>query len=105
MIERKNYVVGDIFKIFDKGMQKYRYLVLSRFVFKAEHFVLLSLSTFERWTDRELTFRNEFEKTSLEKDEVLYLTGDDEVTFVGNVNSVKAEMYKLIEDSLCKAAV
>lgn len=100
MIEKQDYCVGDVFKIYDKGLQKDKFVVLSRFVFKAEHFVLLSLGTFERWTDRELTFKNEFEKTRLSKEEVLYLAGDEEIIYMGNINSIRWELFDFVHDKL-----
>ncbi|ADD67685.1 hypothetical protein Dacet_0906 [Denitrovibrio acetiphilus DSM 12809] len=100
MIEQQEYGVGDIFKIYDRGLQKDKFVVLSRFVFKAEHFVLLSFSTFERWTDRELTFKNEFEKTRLSKEEVLYLSGDEEMTYMGNINTIRWDLFDFINEKL-----
>lgn len=98
MLADKSYCVGDIFKIYDERMQKEKFVVLSRFVFKAEHFVLLSFSTFERWTDRELTFKNEFEKTKLTRDEVLYLYGDERIAHVGNINEMTPELFAFINE-------
>lgn len=100
MLEKREYRVGDIFKVYDRGLQKEKFVVLSRFVFKAEHFVLLSLSTFERWTDRELTFKNEFEKTKLSKDEVLYLYGDEDIKYMGNISTIGAELFGFINERL-----
>jgi len=101
MLEKRSYYVGDIFRVYDKVLEKEKFLVLSRFVFKAEHFVLLSVNTLERWTDRELTFRNEFEKTDLSKEEVLYLYGDEQITYIGNMSSIsKKELYEFIDSKL-----
>lgn len=100
MLEKREYMVGDIFKIFDKGLQKEKLVVLSRFVFKSEHFVLLSLSTFERWTDREITFRNEFEQSTLSREEVLYLYGEESIAYMGNINSLGRDIFELINERL-----
>jgi hypothetical protein len=100
MLEKKEYCVGDIFKVFDKGLQKEKFVVLSRFVLKSEHFVLLSLNTFERWTDRELTFRNEFEKSTLDRTEIMYLYGDEDITHMGNINSIGRDLFDFINSKL-----
>jgi len=100
MLEKRDYCVGDVFKVFDKGLQKEKFIVLSRFVFKAEHFVLLSLSTFERWTDRELTFRNEFVKTTVSREDILYLYGDEQISYAGNINAIGSDIYRLINDKM-----
>ncbi|PLX66228.1 MAG: hypothetical protein C0603_12535 [Denitrovibrio sp.] len=104
MLEKRSYYVGDIFRVYDKSLEKDKFVVLSRFVFKAEHFVLLSINTLERWTDRELTFRNEFEKTYLSKEEIMYLYGDEQIAYIGNMSSIsKAELYEFIDSKLSKA--
>lgn len=100
MLDKREYRVGDIFKIYDKGMQKEKLVVLSRFVFKAEHFVLLSVGTFERWTDRELTFRNEFEKSKLSREEVLYLYGEEDINYMGNISTIGAELFGFINERM-----
>lgn len=105
MLDKREYCVGDIFKVYDKGLQKDKFVVLARFVFKAEHFVLLSISTFERWTDRELTFKNEFEKTKLSMEEVLYLYGDEQINYMGNISSIGAEIFSFINDNMTRRPV
>lgn len=94
------YCVGDIFKVYDRGLQKEKLVVLARFIIEKEHFSLLSLSTFERWTDRELAFVNQFEKTKLSREEILYLSGEDSLTYVGNINMIAADMMAFINEKL-----
>lgn len=92
------YCVGDIFRVFDRGLQKEKLVVLARFIIEKEHFTLLSLSTFERWTDRELAYVNQFEKTRLSREEILYLSGEDSLTYVGNINMIAADLAAFIND-------
>lgn len=94
------YCVGDIFKVYDRGLQKEKLVVLARFIIEKEHFTLLSLSTFERWTDRELAFLNQFEKTKLSREEILYLSGEDSLTYVGNINMIASDMMAFINEKL-----
>lgn len=94
------YCVGDIFKVYDKGLQKEKMVVLARFILDKEHFSLLSLGTFERWTDRELAFVNQFEKTRLSREEILYLSGEDSLTYVGNINMIAADLAAFIGEKL-----
>jgi len=98
MLEERDYCVGDLFKVYDKELQKEKFVVIARFVLKKEHFMLLSMSTFERWTDRELSFDNEFVKTRLEKDEVVYLAGDETITYVGNSTSISKDMFSFLDE-------
>jgi hypothetical protein len=92
------YCVGDIFRVFDRGLQKEKLVVLARFIIEKEHFTLLSLSTFERWTDRELAYVNQFEKTRLSREEILYLSGEDSLTYVGNINMIAADLAAFINE-------
>jgi len=102
MLDKREYCVGDLFKIYDKGLEREKIVVLSRFVLKSEHFVLLSLSTFERWIDRELTFKNEFEKTTLSKEEVMYLYGEENITYIGNISAIGREVFSFIDEKFSK---
>lgn len=94
------YCVGDIFRVYDRRLQKDKLVVLSRFILDKEHFALLSLSTFERWTDRELAFVNQFEKTRLSREEILYLSGEDSLHYVGNINMIAADLNAFINEKL-----
>lgn len=99
-MEPTKFIVGDIFKVFDKDLDRHRFVVLSRFVFQEEHFVLISLSSFERWTDRELSFQNQFTKTRLSSDEILYLLGEDELNYCGNINQIRDELFQFVNKKL-----
>jgi hypothetical protein len=103
MLAKKEYCVGDIFKVFDKELSRDKFVVLSRFVLRKEHFVLLSMNTYERWADRELAYDDEFVKTRLTIDEVIYLAGDENITYVGNSNSISKKMFAFIDESFALA--
>jgi len=87
MLDKREYCVGDLFKIYDKGLEREKIVVLSRFVLKSEHFVLLSLSTFE---------------TTLSKEEVMYLYGEENITYIGNISAIGREVFSFIDEKFSK---
>jgi len=99
-LKPSNFSVGDVFQVYDKGNKRNKFVVLARFIFRAEHFLLLSLNTFERWTDRELTFQNEFEKSRLTEEEVLYLLGETSLHYRGNINQIGKDLYDFVDERL-----
>jgi hypothetical protein len=96
-MEQKNrYGVGDIFRIYDRALESYRNVVLVRIIITEEHFYLLSLHSFEPWSERVLSTKDIFKKTSLNIDEVAYLADSVDITYLGNFYELKDDMDKLL---------
>jgi hypothetical protein len=102
MEEKSRYVVGDIFRIYDRALESYRNVILVRMIITEEHFYLLSMHSFEPWSERVLSTKDIFKKTSLTIDEVSYLADSVDVSHIGNVYEFKAEFDKLLVDKVAK---
>lgn len=95
-MEKRDFIVGDIFSIYNEDLGKHKFVALSRTVVNKEHFTLISLSTMERWTDRVLSFDDVYSKTTLQRDEVEYLANTEVIEYVGNIDDVKNDFRKIL---------
>jgi len=95
---QRDYIVGDIFRIYIKDLEKYKFVALTRTVVSKEHFTLISLASMERWTDRVITVDDEYRKTKLDKNEVEYLANTSQIEYVGNIDEFKKDISKLISE-------
>lgn len=93
----REYVVGDIFKIRDNALQMDKFVVLTRALMDAEHFFLVSLGSFEPWSERTLTFTNRYEKTKLEESEIQYLANTSRVKYLGNMNEYRNKIVEILD--------
>lgn len=97
MSEITNFHVGDVFAIFDQTFEKWRYVILSRALITKEHFFLQSLTSFEPYNDRVVTFNNRFENTRLNMEQIQYLSDSSEIKFLGDIEKGRKVIIESLE--------
>ncbi|MCD8493203.1 MAG: hypothetical protein LRY51_15630 [Geovibrio sp.] len=102
MEQKTRYGVGDIFRIYDRALESYRNVILVRIIITEEHFYLLSMHSFEPWSERVLSTKDIFKKTSLTIDEVSYLADSVDITYLGNAYELKEEFDGLLLNRVAK---
>jgi len=95
-VTKKEYIIGDIFRVMDYAMQMEKYVVLTRAIADSEHFFLASIKSFEPWSERVISAKNIYEKTSLSDDEIQYLANTSRVAHVGNISEFKDDLRKML---------
>jgi len=93
----RTYAVGDIFKVRDNTLQMDKFVVLTRALMDAEHFFLVSVGSFEPWSERTLTFTNRYEKTKLDESEIQYLANTSRIKHMGNMNDYRNKIVKILD--------
>lgn len=102
MEQKTRYGVGDIFRIYDRALECYKNVILVRIIITEEHFYLLSMNSFEPWSERVLSTKDIFKKTSLTIDEVSYLADSIDITFIGNSYEMRDEIDAMLLSRVAK---
>lgn len=103
MQQANRHVVGDIFRIYDEKLQSYRNVFLARFIQNGVQFYLVSMHSFEKWSEHTVADPNIYFKTTLTLDEVRFLAETSDVTFIGNIYEFRHEIDELMMERVAVA--
>ncbi|MCX8084119.1 MAG: hypothetical protein N3C60_04285 [Calditerrivibrio sp.] len=90
------FYAGDLFEVESKMYTTAKILVLARSIITKEHFYLISIGSFEPWNERVITVDNRFERAWITPEELYYLAETDNVTYLGNINSYKESIARVL---------
>lgn len=101
-LKEDRFYVGDIFELNLKDYNYKKLVVLVRSIITKEHFYLISLLSFEPWSERVVTIDNRFERTWVTPDEIKYLAETEDVKYIGNISEYKDALQSIF--NIAKAA-
>jgi hypothetical protein len=96
-IKKNQYYVGDIFELNLKDYNQKKFVILVRSIITKEHFYLISLTSFEPWSERVVTINDRFERAWVTLDEVKYLAETNDVRYIGNISEFKDKLVSLFD--------
>lgn len=96
-IRKDQYYVGDIFELDLKDYNEKKFVILVRSIITKEHFYLISLTSFEPWSERVVTIDDRFKKAWVTLDEVKYLAETNDIKYIGSIDEFKGELLSLFK--------
>jgi hypothetical protein len=89
---------GSIFEVEDSRYNVKKLLVLVRSIITKEHFYLISISSFEPWSERVVTIDNRFDRAWITLDEVKYLAETERVKYIDDISNFKDGIVSVISN-------